>query len=312
MKLLSIIVPCYNEERVIKEFYKQTLKTLAKVKENYELIFINDGSVDQTLPILKKLAQKNKKVKIINFSRNFGHQIAITAGMDFAKGNAVVIIDADLQDPPMLILQMLKKWKEGYEVVYAQRKKRKGESFFKTFSAKLFYRLMKKLTNIDIPLNTGDFRLMDKKIVEVLRNIPERNRFVRGLVSWVGYKQTAVEFERESRFAGESKYPLSKMLLLAKDGIFSFSDKPLSFITKLGLLCFFISLGFIVWALYLKLILLDPSLLQGWTSLFIVSLFLGGIQLLSIGILGEYISRIYTETKHRPIYIVKEKINLNK
>ena len=231
----SIIIPVYNESEVIRETYNRLLTVMNQTKQSYELIFVNDGSTDTTAAIIREFIAKDKNVKLIDLSRNFGHQIAISAGMDSASGDAIVIIDADLQDPPEVILQMIEKWKEGYEVVYGKRIKRKGESFFKNITAKLYYRLLKQMTSVDIPVDTGDFRLIDKKVREVFLTLTEKNRYVRGLISWAGFKQTAVEYVRDERFAGTTKYPLKKMIKFALDGITSFSNKPLKLAIHTGM-----------------------------------------------------------------------------
>lgn len=306
--LLSIVVPVYNEERVISEMHSRLTKALHSNGIDYEIIMVNDGSHDRSLSIAKQLCMQDKRVKIISFSRNFGHQIAITAGMDKAAGQAVVIIDADLQDPPELIIEMMEKWKEGYRVVYGVRKKRKGESPFKLFTAAVFYRILRKLTPVDIPVDTGDFRLMDRKVVEQLKKMRERARFVRGMVCWVGFKQCEIEYVREKRFAGETKYPLKKMLRFAIDGLLSFSQIPLKFSSAFGLICSGISFLYIVYGVVIKYFFPQKAI-PGWASLFVASLFIGGVQLMCLGILGEYLGRIYEETKKRPLYICDEEIN---
>jgi len=305
----SIIIPIYNEEQNIERLHKRLSDVMSKITPDYELLFINDGSVDQSLVMILKLAQQDQRIKYINFSRNFGHQIAVTAGLDFVQGENVVIIDADLQDPPELIESMYKKKLEGYEVVYAKRRKRKGENFMKLFTAKLFYRILGKITSISIPVDTGDFRLIDKKIIEVLRQMPEQNKFLRGQISWIGFRQTHVEYDREERTGGKTGYTYSKMIRLALDGITSFSDFPLKLATVSG---FFISgVAFLVmlYTLYSKYIARDA--VPGWASLMESILFLGGIQLVTIGIIGEYISRIGANVRHRPLYIV-ESANVKK
>ena len=306
--LLSVIVPVYNEEMVIMEMHSRLTNVLDSYGIDYEIVFVNDGSQDGTLGIVKQLCNQDKRIKLISFSRNFGHQIAITAGMDKASGQAVVIIDADLQDPPELIIKMLEKWKEGYHVVYATRKKREGESLFKSFTASLFYRMLKRLTPVDIPVDTGDFRLMDRKVVEQLKKMRERARFVRGMVSWVGFRQSKVEYIRQKRFAGETKYPIKKMLKFAVDGILSFSQVPLKISSVFG----FISSGFsfflIIYGFVIKYLFPQKSI-PGWASLFVAILFIGGVQLMCLGILGEYLGRIYAEIQKRPLYICDEEIN---
>ncbi|MDQ0244133.1 dolichol-phosphate mannosyltransferase [Bacillus fengqiuensis] len=300
----SIIIPVYNEELVVRETYKRLKAVMEQTDGLYELLFVNDGSKDKTIDILKELSVRDETVKYLDFSRNFGHQIAITAGMDYAAGEAVVIIDADLQDPPELILEMIQKWKEGYEVVYAKRTKRKGETFFKKQTAHLFYRVLRASTEIDIPLDTGDFRLIDRKVCDQLVSMKERSRFVRGLVSWVGFKQTAIEYERDERLAGETKYPLKKMLRFSMDGITSFSYKPLKLASILGI---FLSFSSVIWmfiVLYLKLF--TESTVTGWSSLLMTMLFFNGVVLVMLGVIGEYIGRIYDEAKDRPLYILQD------
>lgn len=301
-KILSIIVPIHNEEQIIPELHKRLSEAAQKITSDYELIFVNDGSKDGSLFELIKLTEKDTKAYYINFSRNFGHQIAVTAGVDYSTGNAVVIIDGDLQDPPELIPEMYQKHKEGFEVVYAKRASREGESFFKKITAKLFYRTLKSLTSIDIPLDTGDFRLIDRKIVEVLKKMPEQNKFLRGQIAWIGFNQTAVYFNRDKRKFGKSSYPLSKMLKFAMDGITSFSDKPLGFVTKLGFIISGISFITILYAMFSHFFLQET--MTGWTSLIVSSMFVGGVQLISIGVIGEYISRINSNVLNRPLYIV--------
>ncbi|MGL4913031.1 MAG: glycosyltransferase family 2 protein, partial [Romboutsia sp.] len=247
-KLISVVVPMYFEEKVVDECYRRLTDVMKALhKYSYEIIFVNDGSTDNTLPSLMEFAKEDRNIKIIDFARNFGHQIAVTAGIKEAKGDAVIVIDADLQDPPELIVDMVKNWEEGFEVVYAKRKKREGESFFKLITAKYFYKFLDFMSDVDIPKNTGDYRLMDRKVVDVFNGMEEKNRFVRGMVSWLGFKQTYVEFNRAERFAGESKYPLKKMLKLAEDGIISFSHKPINLIGGLSML-FFLALAVqIIW-----------------------------------------------------------------
>jgi dolichol-phosphate mannosyltransferase len=301
---ISIVVPLYNEEKNIRLMYDRLVSSILKITSNFEIIYVNDGSNDNSFLELVKLSNEDERVKYINFSRNFGHQIAVTAGLDYSKGAAVVIIDGDLQDPPEVIPEMYAKHKEGFEVVYGQRLKRKGESFLKKITAKYFYRILKKITSINIPLDTGDFRLIDQKIVKELKNMPEQNKFLRGQIAWLGYRQTSVFFERDERKFGETGYPFSKMLKFALDGITGFSDVPLQFVTKTGIFISFISFLVILYAIFSHFIL--ERTITGWTSLIISSMFIGGVQLISVGIIGEYISRINKNVQNRPLYIVSE------
>lgn len=305
---LSVVIPVFNEEKNILLLFERLSASVSEITDKYELIFVNDGSKDNSLLELLKLSEQNEHVYYINFSRNFGHQIAVTAGLDASRGKAVVIIDGDMQDPPELIPELYAKHKEGFEVVYAQRKKRDGDSFFKKITAKYFYRTLKKLTSVDIPLDTGDFRLIDRKIVDNLKQMPERNKFLRGQIAWLGYRQTSVLFDRDKRMHGESGYPLSKMLKFAMDGITSFSGKPLAFVTRIGFGISILSFLIILYAIYSHFIL--HRTITGWTSLIISSMFIGGVQLISIGIIGEYISRINNNVLQRPLYIV-ERTNIN-
>ncbi len=307
--LVSIIVPMYFEEKVVDECYKRLTHVATENNLKYELVFVNDGSTDRTLELLEKIAQFDPHVKVISFSRNFGHQIAVTAGMDKAKGDAIVIIDADLQDPPELIAEMIKLWEQGYQVVYGKRKKRDGENWFKLATAKIFYRFLDKLSTVKIPVDTGDFRLIDRKVVEVLKKMPEHNRFLRGMASWAGFKQIPLEYERKERFAGETKYPLKKMIKLALDGIFSFSVKPLKLVEYLGSIAILMALIIVLHSI-INPILGLKSLALGWTLTLTLVTLIGGIQLLSIGIIGEYIARIYDESKGRPLYVIDREINL--
>ena len=300
----SVIIPVYNEEEVISESYKQLKKVMDKTNEKYELVFINDGCKDKSPEILADLCKRDDNVVLINFSRNFGHQNAITAGMDYAEGDAILIIDADLQDPPEVMLEMIEKWKSGYQVIYGKRKERRGETFFKLFTAKVYYRILKSLTSVDIPVDTGDFRLIDRKVCDTMKKLPEKNRYVRGLVSWVGYRQTSVEYVREERFAGETKYPLKKMLKLALDGITSFSHKPLRVSTVIGFAFSILSFVYLLFVLLQKFF--TDKTIQGWASTIAVLLFTQGVVLMMLGLIGEYIGRIYEEEKGRPNYIVDE------
>ena len=311
MKKISIVVPMYYEEEVAEECYNRLTSAMKKLSEyDHEIIFVNDGSKDRTLEILENIASVDTKVKVISFSRNFGHQCAVTAGLKEVTGDAIVIIDADLQDPPELIEDMIKLWEDGNEVIYAKRKKRDGESAFKLFTAKMFYKTLNGLSDVDIPKDTGDFRLVDRKVVDVINSLPEHNKFLRGLFSWVGFKQTPFEYERKERFAGKTKYPLKKMLKLASDGIISFSNKPLRIIGGLGIFSIFISFLILVYAL-LSFAFDWNNLAAGWTSLMVAITFFAGVQLSSLWIMSEYIARIYDETKKRPQYIIDKKINVD-
>ncbi len=303
----SVIVPLYNEELVIDETYKRLKNVIECTKENYEIIFINDGSRDKTRDKVENICRNDEKIKLINFSRNFGHQAAITAGMDLALGDATIVIDADLQDPPEVILKMIEKWKEGYEVVYGKRIKREGESFLKRFTAKMFYRILKNMIIIDIPVDTGDFRLIDRKVCDAMVALPEKNRYVRGLVSWVGYKQTYVEFVRQERFAGDTKYPLKKMMKLAFDGITSFSYKPLEIAGYLGGAAFLVGMISTVVVIIKDIIKRTEIINLG--LIIATNLMMFGVMLGTIGIMGQYIGRIFDESKGRPIYIIDSTIN---
>lgn len=309
-KKISLVIPMYYEEKVVEECYKRVKKSLKGINQyESEIIFINDGSKDKTLDILQSIANQDKTVKIISFSRNFGHQAAVTAGLKEVTGDAIVIIDADLQDPPELIPEMMKLWEEGNEVIYGKRKSRKGESAFKLFTAKMFYKTLNALSDVEIPKDTGDFRLVDRKVVDTINKMPEHNKFLRGLFSWVGYKQMPFEYEREERFAGETKYPLGKMLKLALDGIISFSTKPLKLLGGLGIISIFISICILIYALISYAFKLN-NLSAGWTSIMVTVTFFAGVQLVSLWIMSEYIGRIYDETKQRPQYIIDKKINI--
>lgn len=305
----SVIVPMFNEEEVLGETCRRLRQVMDSSGEAYEIIFINDGSRDKTAEMLRAVCLEDPRMKLIDFSRNFGHQTAITAGMDFAGGQCMVIIDGDLQDPPELIPSMIASWRTGYDIVYGKRTSRQGDSFFKKITAKSFYRILRAVTDVDIPVDTGDFRLIDRSVADALKQLPERNRYVRGLMSWVGFKQTAIEFERSERFAGTTKYPLRKMLKLAMDGIMSFSFKPLKIASWLGSIISAGSFLYLISVLIQRLFMPD-SAQPGWASLIAATLFLNGITLLILGIMGEYIGRIYDEVKNRPLYILRDTVNL--
>ena len=304
-----MIIPSYNEERNVGIMHERLTKTLSEITDSYEMIFVNDCSKDQTLLRIKELAERDSHVKFLSFSRNFGHQIAVSAGLDFCTGEAVVIIDGDLQDPPELITQMYERYKEGYKVVYAKRKTREGETWFKKATAKIFYRLLASMTSIDIPVDVGDFRLIDRVIVEHLRNMPEKSKYIRGQIAWIGYKQTFVEYHRDARLYGTTNYPLKKMLRFALDGITAFSDKPLKIASGLGIFAAIVSLLALVYALVSHFCF--HATITGWTSLILSVLFIGGVQLITIGIIGEYIARINNDVRNRPLYILDEK-NIDK
>ncbi|MCU0394161.1 MAG: glycosyltransferase family 2 protein [Thermoflexibacter sp.] len=302
---VSVVIPIYNEALNISLLYERLTKILQQMNISYELIFVNDGSRDESIDLIKKLAEIHKEIKFIDLSRNFGHQIAVSAGLDKTQGKRVVIIDADLQDPPELIEDLYAKMNEGYEVVYAKRKRRKGEGFMKLLTAKLFYRILASITSIRIPVDTGDFRLMDSKVVEALRQMPESHKFLRGQISWIGYKQTFVEYERDERHAGKTGYTYRKMLKFALDGITAFSNFPIKLVTVMGFVVSIIAFLIILYTFYVKYFT-DQDIERGWASLMVGILFLGGVQLISIGILGEYISRINTDVRKRPLYFIKE------
>ena len=305
--LISLVVPCYNEEPVLEETLRRLEILSTSLREfRLELVFVDDGSRDKTREILTQAANRDARIKLVVFARNFGHQIAVTAGVDQASGDAVVLIDADLQDPPEVVLAMVEKWREGYDVVYGIRAERRGESHLKLVTAKWFYRLLNRISDIPIPLDTGDFRLMSRRVVECLKHMPERDRFIRGMVSWVGFKQIGIPYCREPRFAGESKYPLRKMLSFSVDGILSFSTKPLRVATTLGLASSLLALGGILYVLYIRMF--TSTWVEGWAGILCSILFLGGVQLITIGILGEYVGRIYNEGKRRPLYFIEETV----
>jgi len=310
--VLSLVLPVYNEEAIIPELDRRLRAFLSDVGsdvgESWEVIFVNDGSKDRSLALLKELAGAEPRYKILSLSRNFGHQMAITAGLDRADGDAVVVMDADLQDPPEVVRQMIARWREGFDVVFGVRSRRHGETAFKRFTASVYYRLLRAmLGGASIPVDAGDFRLMSRAVVLTLRALREQHRFVRGLVSWVGFRQSAVAYERPARFAGETKWPLRKMLHFAIDGITSFSTVPLRMATWLGLLAGLVAMGGVGWALYSKFF---GGVVRGWTTIMILVGLGSSAQLLMTGILGEYVGRIYEEVKRRPLYVVEDETNL--
>ncbi|MEL4896682.1 glycosyltransferase family 2 protein [Crocosphaera sp. Alani8] len=301
----SLIIPIYNEEETIPELYNRVSQIMNRLDGLVELILVNDGSWDKSLKLIRELHQTDSRVCYLSLARNFGHQTAVTAGLNFARGQAVIILDADLQDPPELIPDMIEKWRQGYEVVYAQRLKRKQEGWFKRFTAYVFYRILKRLADVDIPADTGDFCLMDRQVVDVLNTMPERSRYIRGLRAWIGFRQTAVKFERDPRFAGEVKYTFQKSFSLALNSLISFSRIPLRLSTYLGLLSAGVALMMALLVLYWRLH--DPnSPITGLATIMIAIFFLGSVQLVCLGILGEYIGRIYEEIKGRPLYTLAE------
>lgn len=303
--MLSIIIPCFNEQEVLRETLGRLLAVCDSIKDESELIFVDDGSSDDTREILRTLEKTDPRVKVVGFSRNFGHQTAVTAGIDAASGDAVVLIDADLQDPPELIVEMYRLWKEeGYDVIYGQRTERAGETRFKKLTAHWFYKTLNRMSDVAIPLDVGDFRLMDRKIVDTLNAMPEQDRFIRGLVSWSGFRQKALPYSRAARFAGVSKYPLRKMLKFATTGILSFSTKPLQLSMALGFCSALLAFIGIIWAFVVRIV--TDEWIPGWTSILLAVLFIGGIQLICLGVLGEYVGRIYNQSKSRPLYVTDE------
>lgn len=316
MSIISIVVPCFNEEEVINKTHSRLIEELSKIKSHknleFEVIYVNDGSRDNTLSLLHEIKKKSLEmtsikcnIVIISLAKNFGHQIALSAGLQYAKGDAIVSIDADLQDPPEVIERMLERWIAGFDVVYGVRKSRDGETWFKLFTAKIFYLFLKSITNCDIPLNSGDFRLLSRRALNIFNSLPEKNRFIRGMIPWIGLKQTPIYYERHARFAGTTKYPFSKMLKLAFDGIIGFSHIPLRTAYYLG---FFVAILSFMYGLFIIFhSLITGDYVKGWSSLMVAILFIGGVQLITIGILGEYIGRIYDEVKKRPLFIIDDK-----
>lgn len=307
---ISIVVPLYNEELVIDAMAARLTAAMDKTGLAYEVVMVNDGSRDRTAELARAICAADSRYRLVGFSRNFGHQFAITAGMDRCRGDAVVIIDADLQDPPEVIPELVARWREGFQVVYGLREKREGESWFKLITAKAFYRVLKRLTSVEIPVDTGDFRLIDRSVLEQLNSMRERSRFVRGMVSWIGFRQCAVTYVRHQRHAGETKYPLSKMMKFAIDGLLAFSQVPLKLASGLGLAASLVSFFAMVYGVVIKYVA-PEKVIPGWSSTFSAILFLGGVQLICLGVLGEYVGRIYEEIKNRPLYIVAEEVNFD-
>jgi len=301
--IYSIVAPVFNEAETLPHFYERVTRVMEDIGEPFEIVLINDGSRDKTYSILQEIHAKDARVRVVDFSRNFGHQIAISAGLDYAQGNAVIVLDSDLQDPPEVIPELIARWKDGVEVVYAQRAKRKGETFFKLATAAAFYRLIQRITAVNIPSDTGDFRLLDRQVVDALIKMREHHRFMRGLSAWVGFRQDAVLYERHERFAGTTKYPLSKMIRFSLDAITSFSHVPLQIATSLGFGLALVSLIGILIAIILRLF---TDAIVGQATTLIMVLFMGGIQLIFLGIIGEYLGRIYDEVRARPLYIVRK------
>jgi glycosyltransferase involved in cell wall biosynthesis len=305
--VLSLVLPIFNEEAVIPELHARLQKFLPALGVESEVVFVDDGSRDRSLELLRTLSAAEPRYRVLSFARNFGHQAAITAGLDHARGEAVVVMDADLQDPPEVVLEMVAKWREGFDVVYGKRRTRQGETRLKLLTAKWFYRIFARLIPIEVPLDTGDFRLMSRRIVTVLRELRETHRFIRGLVAWLGFRQTAVLYDRPVRFAGETKFPFAKMLRFAIDGITSFSILPLRFATYLGMLISVCSVAVAIWAVVARFVF--HATVPGWTTVIVLVSLLAAVQLIMTGILGEYIGRIYEQVKLRPLYVLSEKIN---
>lgn len=311
-KKISFIFPVYNNQPSLELLYKEMRKITDKVSKtyDYEFCFVNDGSPDNSIETLRKLAAKDKNVFVLNLSRNFGHQAAVTAGLDRVTGDAVIIMDADMQDPPAVCLELIAKWEEGFEVVYAQRRTRQ-DKFLKKLTANVYYRVLKSMSSVDIPRNTGDFRLVDRKVVEVVKEMKEYHRFLRGMFSFAGFRQAGVQFDRHARHAGKSEYTVKKLIKLAKDGIFGFSDAPLRFVAKLGYFVSVLSVIGILYVVTLRLFFTHITV-PGWTMIVVAIFFMGGVQLIMLGVIGEYIGRIYNEVRHRPNYIVDEEIRVGK
>ena len=304
---LTLVLPIYNEEAVIPELDRRLRAFLSTLEVTWEVVFVDDGSKDRSRELLRAMVRSEPRYRVFSFSRNFGHQAAITAGVDYARGDAVVVMDADLQDPPEVVSEMLSLWKQGYDVVYGVRRARRRESFFKRATAAGFYRLLRSIVGVSIPVDTGDFRLMSRRVVLTLRSLREASRFVRGMVAWIGFKQTAVHYERDGRFAGETHYPMRKMIRFAIDGITSFSSVPLRIATVLGLLAGGVGLVVAGWAVYVRLF--NKAAVPGWATIMIAVTLAGSAQLLIMGIIGEYIGRIYEEVKRRPLYVLEERLD---
>ncbi len=308
-EVCSVVVPVFNEEENLELLHRRLSKVLENLCQDYEIIFVDDGSTDNSLEIMRKFRKVNERVKVISFFRNFGHQTAITAGIDYASGSAVIVMDADLQDPPEVIPQLVEKWREGCDIVYAIRESRK-DPILKKAIAFVFYRLFQRMSDVDIPVDAGDFRLMSRRVVDILKTMPERNRYLRGLASWVGFRQTRIRYARDERYAGERKYTLWRSVRLAFDGITSFSRFPLQLVVHLGLAVSLV--GFLYGAIIIILGLVFGRVVPGWTTLMAAVIFLGGVQLVVVGIIGEYVGRIYVEVQQRPLYLIKQKIGFSK
>jgi glycosyltransferase involved in cell wall biosynthesis len=312
MRKLSVIVPCCNEEAVIAETYRRLSTVLGAMSLSAEMLFVDDGSRDMTPRILKELAREDPSVKLILFSRNFGHQAAVAAGLRYCTGTEAVIIDADLQDPPEAIPPMLDLLdREKCSVVYGQRSRRRGEGILKRLTSRAFYKVLNSLSDVKFPVDAGDFRIVDRKVIDVFNAMPERNKYIRGLIGWIGFKQVPYRYERDPRFAGETKYTMPRMMKLARDGLFSFSRTPLRLAMRMGMFSVVVAIGVALWAILEKLLRVQETI-PGWASTVAIIAFLGGIQLLSIGILGEYIGSIFDESKRRPVYVVEELVNVKK
>lgn len=302
MPQLSVVVPVYNEAEVLDTLVERLVPVLERVATSWELVLVNDGSRDESWSIMQRLQAREPRITLLNLSRNFGHQPAISAGMDHARGEAVVVMDADLQDPPEVLEPMLARWREGYDVVYGVRSSRKDETAFKTLTARIYYRMLNRMSPVQIPVDTGDFRLMSRRAIDALSSMPERARYVRGMVAWLGFRQIGVVFDRDARHAGETKYPLPKQIAFAADGVISFSAVPLRLATGLGLVMSGMSVLYFFYAAWMKLV--AGNTVQGWASLVAVIVFIGAAQLVCLGIIGEYVGRIYEEVKQRPLYLV--------